>query len=109
MPCVKSLKLSAAAPQAADAPAASLTKVLMEHSGCGSNTQVDQLTVRLNPGDKVVMVMGKITAAIEQAAQPALTPGALDRAAKAHHAAIVAREEAQPAAQEPSPARKRKL
>ena len=41
------------------------TKVLMEHSGCGSNTQVDQLTVRLNPGDKVVMVMGKITAAID--------------------------------------------
>lgn len=40
------------------------TRVLTEHSGCGQGTQVDQLTVRLNPGDKVVLVMGRYSAAI---------------------------------------------
>ena len=42
-------------------------EVLMEHSGCGSGTQVDMLTVRLNPGDKVVMLKGRITQAIDAA------------------------------------------
>jgi hypothetical protein len=40
-------------------------QLLLEHSGCGNNTQVDQLTVRLNPGDKVVLFKGPITAAID--------------------------------------------
>ena len=40
------------------------TQVLAEHSGCGHGTQIDQLTVRLNPGDKVVLVMGAYSAAI---------------------------------------------
>lgn len=44
------------------APATS--KVLTEHSGCGQGTQVEQLTVRLNPGDKVVLVMGPYSAAV---------------------------------------------
>ena len=48
-------------------PADTTTKTLTEHSGCGSGTQVDQLTVRLNPGDKVVLVMGAYTAAQEGA------------------------------------------
>lgn len=39
------------------------TKVLMEHSGCGQGTQVDTLTVRLNPGDKVILQMGHYSAA----------------------------------------------
>lgn len=39
-------------------------KVLTEHNGCGHGTQVDQLTVRLNPGDKVMLVMGPYSAAV---------------------------------------------
>jgi len=31
-------------------------KVLAEHSGCGYGTQVDQITVRVNRGDKVVLI-----------------------------------------------------
>ncbi|GAO71641.1 hypothetical protein [Comamonas sp. E6] len=47
-------------------------EVLMEHSGCGSNTQVDMLTVRLNPGDKVVMHKGRITQGFERANRAAI-------------------------------------
>ena len=47
-------------------------KVLMEHSGCGSNTQVDMLTVRLNPGDKVVMHKGRITQGFDRANRAAI-------------------------------------
>lgn len=55
------------APQAqADARDAG-QEVLMEHSGCGSNTQVDMLTVRLNPGDKVVMHKSRITQGFDRA------------------------------------------
>lgn len=46
---------------------AAASEVLMEHSGCGSGTQVDMLTVRLNPGDKVIMLKGRITQAIDAA------------------------------------------
>lgn len=31
-------------------------KVLAEHSGCGTGTQIDQITVRLEPGDKVILL-----------------------------------------------------
>lgn len=31
-------------------------EVLAEHSGCGGNPQWEQVSVRLNPGDKVVLV-----------------------------------------------------
>ena len=31
-------------------------KVLAEHSGCGNGMQVDQITVRLEPGDKVILL-----------------------------------------------------
>ncbi|KGG88784.1 hypothetical protein P245_17955 [Comamonas thiooxydans] len=61
-----------AAPQAqADARDAE-QEVLMEHSGCGSNTQVDMLTVRLNPGDKVVMHKGRITQGFDRANRAAI-------------------------------------
>ena len=61
-----------AAPQAqADALDAE-QEVLMEHSGCGSNTQVDMLTVRLNPGDKVVMHKGRITQGFDRANRAAI-------------------------------------
>lgn len=53
--------LSAIAAAQANAPR---TRVLTEHSGCGQGTQVDQFTVRLNPGDKVVLVMGRYSTAI---------------------------------------------
>lgn len=33
-----------------------VSKVILEHSGCGYSTQVEQLTVRLEPGDKVLLV-----------------------------------------------------
>lgn len=33
-------------------------KVLAEHSGCGGNPQWEQVSVRLNPGDKVVLFNG---------------------------------------------------
>lgn len=46
---------------------AAASEVLMEHSGCGSGTQVDMLTVRLNPGDKVIMLKGRITQATDAA------------------------------------------
>lgn len=39
-------------------------EVLTEHSGCGRGIQVDQLTVRMYPGDKVVMVRGRIGKAL---------------------------------------------
>lgn len=38
-------------------------KVIAEHSGCGYGIQVDQLTVRLYRGDKVIMVRGPLGAA----------------------------------------------
>jgi hypothetical protein len=38
-------------------------RVLMEHSGCGRGTQIDTLTVRLNPGDKVILCPGPVTRA----------------------------------------------
>lgn len=60
------------APQAqADARDAE-QEVLMEHSGCGSNSQVDMLTVRLNPGDKVVMHKGRITQGFDRANRAAI-------------------------------------
>lgn len=31
-------------------------EVILEHSGCGRGVQVDQITVRLSPGDRVLMV-----------------------------------------------------
>lgn len=46
---------------------AAASEVLMENSGCGSGTQVDMLTVRLNPGDKVIMLKGRITQATDAA------------------------------------------
>jgi hypothetical protein len=52
------------------AQGAAESKVLTEHSGCGNGTQVDQLTVRLNPGDKVVLVMGPYSAAIAKSQAP---------------------------------------
>ena len=39
-------------------------EVLTQHSGCGRGIQVDQLTVRMYPGDKVVMVRGRIGKAL---------------------------------------------
>ncbi|HEY0955826.1 MAG TPA: hypothetical protein VGE36_13760 [Roseateles sp.] len=39
-------------------------RVLTEHSGCGQGAQVDQLSVTLHPGDKVVLQMGKYSAAL---------------------------------------------
>jgi len=60
--------------QAAQSPAVAvpLTKVLTEHSGCGQGAQTDSLTVRLHPGDKVVLHMGPYSAALAtQQAQPA--------------------------------------
>lgn len=42
-------------------------EVILEHSGCGSNTQVDSLSVRLNPGDKVVLFKGRITQGFDRA------------------------------------------
>lgn len=56
-----------AAPQAQADVRDAEQEVLMEHSGCGSNTQVDMLTVRLNPGDKVVMHKGRMTQAFDRA------------------------------------------
>ena len=68
----KALSSTLAAPQAqADARDAE-QEVLMEHSGCGSNTQVDMLTVRLNPGDKVVMHKGRITQGFDRANRAAI-------------------------------------
>ena len=46
------------------------SKVLLEHSGCGQGTQVEQLTVRLNPGDKVVLLMGPYSAAMAKSQSP---------------------------------------
>lgn len=57
------MELYTAPPPAQEPP----SKVLLEHSGCGHGTQVDQMTVRLNPGDKVVLVMGSYSAAIHAA------------------------------------------
>lgn len=54
-----------APPATSERDAEDARQVLMEHSGCGNNTQVDQLTVRLNPGDKVVLFKGPITAALD--------------------------------------------
>ena len=45
-------------------------KGLLEHNGCGHGTQVEQLTVRLNPGDKVVLVMGPYSAALAKTQSP---------------------------------------
>jgi hypothetical protein len=47
------------------APQQKPQKLLLEHSGCGHGTQVEQVTVRLNRGDKVVLLMGPYTAATE--------------------------------------------
>jgi hypothetical protein len=47
------------------APQQKPQKLLLEHSGCGHGTQVEQVTVRLNRGDKVVLLMGPHTAATE--------------------------------------------
>lgn len=51
----------------ADTLIAPAQAVLLEHSGCGSNTQVDSLTVRLNPGDKVVLLKGRMTQEFDRA------------------------------------------
>jgi hypothetical protein len=40
------------------------TRVLTEHSGCGQGAQVDQLSVTLHPGDRVLLEMGKYSAAL---------------------------------------------
>lgn len=45
-------------------------EVLTEHSGCGRGIQVDQLTVRMYPGDKVVMVRGRIGKALAASTGP---------------------------------------
>jgi hypothetical protein len=47
------------------APQQKPQKLLLEHSGCGQGTQVEQMIVRLNRGDKVVLLMGPYTAATE--------------------------------------------
>ena len=49
-------KLRGAAPVQAE----QCGEILTEHSGCGRGIQVDQLTVRMYPGDKVVMIRGAI-------------------------------------------------
>ena len=41
-------------------PARQVGEVITEHNGCGRGAQVDQLTVRLYPGDKVVMLRGPL-------------------------------------------------
>lgn len=46
-------------------PAEPKSKLLLEHSGCGHSTQVEQITARLNPGDKVMLVMGKYSAELD--------------------------------------------
>ena len=46
-------------------PAPPKSKLLLEHSGCGRGTQVDQITVRINPGDKVMLVMGNYSSALD--------------------------------------------
>lgn len=43
-----------------------LGQVIAQHSGCGYGIQVDQLTVRLYRGDKVIMVRGPLGAAHEK-------------------------------------------
>ena len=47
--------------------AAKPTRVLTEHSGCGQGAQVDQLSVTLHPGDRVLLEMGKYSAALAKA------------------------------------------
>lgn len=44
--------------------------VLAEHSGCGYGTQVDQITVRVNRGDKVVLVPASAFAQKQAAPTP---------------------------------------
>jgi hypothetical protein len=60
-------------PAPSPAVAVPMTKVLTEHSGCGQGAQTDSLTVRLHPGDKVVLHMGPYSAAL--ATQQAQTKG----------------------------------
>ena len=45
------------------------TKVLLEHSGCGHGPQVDQISITLHPGDKVMLVMGRYSTALALAAE----------------------------------------
>lgn len=59
--------LATTQPAAQGMDALDVEAVILEHSGCGHNTQVDQLTVRLNPGDKVVLRKGRITQGYEKA------------------------------------------
>lgn len=56
-----------------DAPAASPAgvpdgEVILEHSGCGYGAQCNQLGVKLYPGDKVLMVRGRLGKAMLTAA-----------------------------------------
>ena len=46
--------------------ASNQTKTLVEHNGCGNGAQVEQFTVILNRGDKVVLVMGAYTSALQK-------------------------------------------
>lgn len=48
--------------------AAKPTRILTEHSGCGQGAQVDQLSVTLHPGDRVLLEMGKYSAALAKSA-----------------------------------------
>lgn len=59
----------------ADALTMPTQTVLLEHSGCGSNTQVDSLSVRLNPGDKVVLLKGRMTQEFDRADAAILAKG----------------------------------
>lgn len=56
--------LSSAPAQAAQSEDAN---VLAEHSGCGMNPQWEQVSARLNPGDKIVLIKGEMTKAFERA------------------------------------------
>lgn len=51
--------LSALSPEPQEAEAMT-AELLAEHSGCGHGTQVEQVTVRLAPGDAVYVVRGKL-------------------------------------------------
>lgn len=44
------------------------TRVLTEHSGCGRGAQVDRINVTLHPGDRVLLEMGKYSAALAEPA-----------------------------------------
>lgn len=37
-----------------------MVELIAEHSGCGQGVQVDQLSVRLAPGDRVFISRGKL-------------------------------------------------